>query len=323
MATAEQVKEQINQANQFYDENGNLIDPDTVIAGAENEIEVDEVPAVIDDDPYDIPVLGQKEETVPKKEFDAVVQQLRTLQGIHKKLQSERNNAVTAANDLYDQLEVYKKAETAAKNNPKTISAEEEEQYTPELMDIIGRKAEEIVAPQLAALKDTVANLTERNRNLEATLSNVSHETDSMAKERFQSDIATIMPDFNRVNNDPNFMVWLDTTNELTGRPFAEDFYHAARALDAERVVVFFREYDKLNGYDANSNGVASLEEQETPSTRRGARPPAKQGELWTQAKIAQFYKDKSSGKYKDNPDLALRLEKDIFKAQNEGRISA
>lgn len=310
MGVAAEIQQQIDEANKIYaDAEAEALASESTETASELEIE--------------IPVFGKpSEETVPKKDFDALQQQFKSLQGIHKSLQTERNNAVTAANELFDRVSVLEAERAAVAEAPKLITADEEEQYTPELLDIISRKAEEVIAARLVLLNATITQLENRNRGLEQTLSVVSQETGSMAKDRFYSNIATLMPDFQRVNDDPNFMSWLETPNRLTGKPFAVDFYNAAGAYDAQRVVDFFQEYDKLSGY-AQSGDVAPLEEQETPSTRRSARTPTKQGELWTTAKISQFYKDKSEGKYKNNPDRALRLEQDLFKAQNEGRVSA
>jgi hypothetical protein len=44
---------------------------------------------------------------------------------------------------------------------------------------------------------------------------------------------------------------------------------------------------------------------------------------VWTRAEIAQFYRDKSAGRFAKREAHAKKLEEDIFAAQREGRVRA
>ena len=278
------------------------------------------------------PVVAAPAETVPKKDHDLVQQQLRSLQGIHKSIDTDRaalraqvatlSETVRA---LTDQVEQYR----AVAQQPKLITEAEITEYTPELLDLISRKAQETFGPQLAALNTTVTQLTNRNAQLEQALNGVASTTERVNTKSFLEEISDLMPNFSVVNDDPRFMDWLQQNNPYTGRPYAADFYNARDVKDAPRVVEFFRSFEALTQPPAapatpKPPAAPSLESLVAPA-QGGAQPasPPASARMWTQADIATFYKDKANGRWASNPQAAMALEADLFKAQGEGRVTA
>lgn len=276
-----------------------------------------------------------KPETVPVEQFARVEQQLRSLQGIHRSIENDRAQlrksveALTGeVNRMKQELEEAKRAPSAAVSS--ALTPEEIAEYTPELLSVIERKAQEALGPAIEAerkraltLESQVRALTEHNGKLESLLANVTQQTAENAAEKFLSSLGSILQDWETTNNDPAFMTWLDTFNPLTGRPYAVDFYAARDRFDAIAVAEFFKTYRGLKAAPRHQT-VAPLASQISPESGGGANTATpKAGEIWTPAKIAQFYKDRSNGKYAKNPQQAKALERDIFAAQAEGRIAA
>jgi len=286
----------------------------------------------VDPAPPAPPVVAAPVETVPKKDYDLVQQQLRSLQGIHKSIDTDRAalraqvaTLSETVRTLTEQVEQYR---TVAQQ-PKLITDAEITEYTPELLDIISRKAQEIVGPQLAALNTTITQLSTRNAQLEQALTSVAGDTAKVSAKTFLEEISDLMPTFATVNDDPRFMDWLQLPNPLTGRPYAADFYAARDEKNAPRIVEFFRTFEALTQPPTppaapKAPTAPPLEALVTPA-QGGTQPatPAPSARIWTQADIAAFYKDKANGRWTSNPQAAMALEADLFKAQGEGRVTA
>lgn len=323
-----QVKSQIAEANAHF------VPPQSVETPPAPPAEPSVTPA-----PAAPPVAAAPVETVSKAEYARVEQQLRSLQGIHKSIETDRAalraqvaTLSQTVNTLSSQVEQYKAVATA----PKLVTDAEVTEYTPELMDVISRKAQEIVAPQLQNLTTTIERLTQRNAQLEQAMAGVATKAEKVETKDFFGDITNLMPEWLVVNDDPRFMDWLQQVNPLTGRPYSTDFYAARDDKDAQRIVTFFRTYADLQhvvpaGDPRQTTPAAPaaatpppLSEMVTPNPGSNPTPqtPAN-GKMWTQKAIADFYKDKAAGRYAMNPALATSLEADLFKAQGEGRVAA
>jgi hypothetical protein len=283
-----------------------------------------------------IPPVVAQTDVVPKAELEKVQQQLRSLQGIHKSIDTDRAalraqvaTLKATVDTLTQQVEQFKLASSPVKH----LSPEEIEQYTPALLDVVGKKAREEFEPLIATLNATVQNLTNRNAQLEQALSGVVVDTAKVSTRSFLDDIQSLMPDYSKVNDDPRFMDWLQQPSPLTGRPYAVDFYDARDQKDAARIVEFFRMFSSVfpESPPPKSQPLAPppaspppLSELVAPGAGENVPPgPAPNGRIWTQKAIADFYKDKAAGRYANNPTLASTLEADLFKAQSENRVRA
>lgn len=309
-----QVKSQIAEANAHFDATPPV-----------------DAPASVEPAPPTPPVVVAPAETVPKKDHDLVVQQLKSLQGIHRSIDTDRAalraqvaTLSETVRTLTEQVEQFRAVSTA----PKLITDAEVTEYTPELLDLISRKAQETFGPQIAHLNTIVARLTERNAQLEQTLTGVASHTERVVTKTFLESISELMPAWNTVNDDPGFMDWLQQPNPLTGKPYAVDFYAARDAKDAPRIVEFFRTYAGMTPPSVAPSPPAvtppSLESLVAPATGGNEPAPAAPNKrVWTQKAIAEFYKDKANGRWVNSPQVAQVLEADLFKAQGEGRVTA
>jgi hypothetical protein len=147
-----QVKSQIDEANAHF----KATPP------------VDGTPSV-EAAPATPPVVAAPAETVLRKDHELVVQQLKSLQGIHRSIDTDRAalraQVATLSETVRALTEQVEQFRTVAQA-PKLITEAETAEYTPELLDLISRKAQETFGPQIAHLNTIVSQLTARMHNL-------------------------------------------------------------------------------------------------------------------------------------------------------------
>lgn len=318
MPLPKQVRNQIDEANLAMATPAAPVEPPVAATAA----------------PEPAPAPAAEPKTVPLEQYARLDQQLKSLQGIHKSIDTDRARLRTevatlsgTVQDLQHQVEAAKAAPPAAA--PSALTPEEIVEYTPELLSVIERKAQEALGPAIAAerqraekLADDIQKVSQRNQQLEQLLANVSKQTSDASAEKFVSTIGTLLTDWEAVNNDPAFMDWLNTYNPLTGRQYAVDFYAARDRFDAVAVVEYFKTYRATVAKPRQA--PPSLDLQISPESGGGANPqPRAKAKIWTQADIASFFRDKAQGKYAKNPQQARAMEADLFAAQTENRIVA
>jgi len=138
-------------------------------------------------------------------------------------------------------------------------------------------------------------------------------------KERLQTEtsfwaaLKELVPNYMTVNQDPAFHQFLAQFDPQTGKQRQQSLIDAQQALDADKVAELFNAYIKQS-----QRQTPIPDDQIDPDTSRATQTPQGQ-RYWTRDEISRFYRDKTQGKY--DRDEAQRLEADIFKAQQEGRI--
>ncbi|OWT55265.1 hypothetical protein CEY11_21380 [Candidimonas nitroreducens] len=128
------------------------------------------------------------------------------------------------------------------------VTDKDVETYGPELMDVIGRKAQEIadgiVAKRLEELKPTLEQTNERIGKAEAQV----YQT---AQDRFFGELAKAVPDYKQVNGDPKWLAWLQEVDPLSGVQRQAYLDTAAGSLDHARVATLFTAFKKAAGVEA------------------------------------------------------------------------
>lgn len=229
----------------------------------------------------------------------------KVLQG---KYNSEVPRYATENRDLKTRLEQIESEVTQLKAKPPEplVTSQEIDEYGEGLIDVARRIARE----ELNAKQGEIDSLKVQVQNL----SDVSVNT---VKNDFFKNLNSIYPDWQKVNEDPNFLVWLDSVDELTGETKQSLLSKAEQARDATRVAKFFASYTKtLETWAANSSN--SLEQQIVPSTNKApTAPPSKR--VWTRSEITDFYDRMRRGAVSDSD--AIAIEADLNAASIEGRI--
>jgi hypothetical protein len=186
--------------------------------------------------------------------------------------------------------------------------------------------------------------LAEENRRLKNAVDEmrgdfetVKQTTAKTAQERFVSDLSTLKPEWQSIDGDPAFDVWLHEKGKK------QDYLKAASEKNAQGIVDIMDLYVLRTGksYGNNNEPQSSPESQRihTPdiesqvqpsSTGTGDRGSEKvQGRVYTAKEVNQFYDLYAAGTFPFsvgdiqvfNEEDGARLDQDITRANMEGRI--
>jgi hypothetical protein len=203
---------------------------------------------------------------------------------------------------LEEQLEEMKNA----KPPELLVKPEEIEQYGEGLIDVARRVARE----ELASKDALIAKLKSEIDSVKSVQSHVVQDS-------FFRSLTEMVPDWEALNADANFLSWLDEVDDLTGETRQALLGRAEQARDPVRAAKFFNTYKKMSQTWA-AKSAASLEQQIVPPTNQApSTPQAKK--IWTRAEITNFYDRLRRGTISDAD--ANAIEADIASASVEGRI--
>lgn len=220
-------------------------------------------------------------------------------------------------------------AERAA---PKYVKDEEVQEYGEEFIDIVGRRAKEVYAPEFD-------ELAERMKRLEGQVQGVGSIVQTTVKKGLYDTLDHDIPNWKEINRSPQFKEWLGRPDPYSGRLRHDMLKEAYSGHESGRVLSFFKGFlTEATGLpqdsqartasapplaqSGNGSGKPSLADFAAPGRARSAPqnlPPDKP--MYTQAWIAKFYADKLAGKYRGRETDVAAVEADIFQAQHEGRI--
>lgn len=273
--------------------------PDDVTPAASETPPAETPPAQASETPA--PANGSQS-TPPSEDWE---HRFKVLQG---KYNSEVPRFATENKDLKSRLEQLEIEMTQLKATPPEplVKQEEIDEYGEGLIDVARRIAREELATkqgEIDALKAQIQSLTTATTNT--------------AKNDFFKSLNAIVPEWEQINADPNFLAWLDEVDELTGETKQSLLSKAEQARDASRVGKFFTSFKKTSASWA-ANSQSALEQQVVPPTNKAPdTPPSKK--VWTRGEIAEFYDRMRRGAVSDAD--AIAIEADITAASIEGRI--
>jgi len=221
----------------------------------------------------------------------------------------------------------------------KRLTDKEIAEFGPEIIEVMGKRAEEVVAPLVAQLVNEI-------QSLKGQVGGVRNTMARTAQEQVFDQLEREMPGaFQRLNFDPGFAAWLDSPDDLSGMMRRQLLNDAYAKGQANRVISFFRNFQNSNqgsnqvsgspveGVNQQPGNGATLESI-APTPRvdlasLAAPGKAKSGQsnlppekpIYTRADIASFYKDKTLGHFAGREQEAAELERSIIEAGREGRV--
>lgn len=222
-------------------------------------------------------------------------------------------------------------AETPAQTQQRLISEEEEADYGTDMLDVVGRRAQELISPELAAL-------AARLQKMESRVDGVATVTAKSALDNLYDKLGTAVPNWQEINVDAGFKSWVEAEDEYSGERRMDLLNKAFTRHDADRVIKFFKGYTEATGTPTAqqqvpgapplaTNGDGSgqrttLLDLAAPGRARSAPDPlSPEKPMYTSADITKFYADARKGKYNGREADFKAIEADIFVAQREGRI--
>ena len=345
MAIPKQVKRQSEEVQSLYAELNN--EPTEASAGLDSGEKVPEekqaeasaeVPVEEDTTETSDSVEKQATESDAEEHSTADTEELKdtweqkykTLQGMYNKevprLSSENRELGSRVSQLESLLGDLKKQETPVQEAPveKLITEDDVKEYG-DSIDVMRRVSKEEVNTangRIAQLEKEVAEL----KGVVPKVQQVQQQQKTSSEKQFWDVLNREVPNWNEINSNPDFQSWLLEVDPLTGisrQTYLED---AQRKQDAGRVINFFNAFAKVSGVDNSARDKsatqsAELQKQVAPKRGRAGQPVNNDAKTYSPKDIEKFFTDVRKGKYKGREDERARMERDIFAAQQEGRI--
>lgn len=214
---------------------------------------------------------------------------------------------------------------------PQLINPEERTDYGDEFFDVVGRRAREEFMPELDMLG-------ERLKRLETGQQGIGQIIAKTQQRGVYEALHEEVPNWNEINHHPLFHQWLAFPDPYSGMQRHDLLKDAFARNDTNRVLAFFQGFlseatgtpPEASGQEYAapplSNGQASerpsLEDFAAPGRARSAPqtlPPEKP--VYSQAQIAKLSEEKRRGTWRGREAELEAIERDIFRAQHEGRI--
>lgn len=265
---------------------------------------------------------------------ETVTQKYRTLQGMYNAEVPRLHQQNREMQQRVQQMEQLLASMTAT--NPQAAPAAErlvtdqDVQDYGDSIDIMRKVTREELAAVAQRIAGLEATLRQMQVNVVPQVQAVAQRQQMSAEQAFWSDLATDIPNFRQINDNPDFQSWLLEFDPMTGvtrQTFLDD---AQRALDARRAASFFRAWLASTGQAAvaqptGNSPSSELEKQVSPGRSRSTGTPAStnQGKTYSPQDIQKFFNDVRAGKFKGREPERSRIERDIFAAQRENRITA
>jgi hypothetical protein len=254
-------------------------------------------------------------------------------QQLHNQGQQIQNlQNVIASTQQTQQTQHASQEQTTQREVESTLTQEEREQYGDEFLNVVAKKAHEIVGPLKKELEGKL-------KQLDQQLGNVGQHVDQAAKQEMLDKLDQQIPTWREINNNPEFVSWLRLPDTYSGAIRHELLTAAFNRNQTARVAAFFNGFLAEEAATAPQGqtrpGNASLgSDQDTQPSRpsletlaapgraksAAAQAPAEKP-IFKRAQIAAFYTDVAAGKWQGREKQKEKLEAQIFEAQQDGRI--
>ena len=276
---------------------------------------------------------GTGQEDDPNSETYA--QKWRTLQGMYNaevpRLHSqnrELNGRVQQMEQLLASLSQQSSQPTQQTQVAPLVTETDVQEYG-ESLDVMRRVTREELYPVAQKIAQLEQVLRQLQTNVVPQVQAVAQRQAMTAEQQFWSDLSSAAPTWREINDDHDFQSWLLEVDPLTGisrQTYLED---AQRSLDVRRVASFFQTWNELTGkanvaQNTRRTATASeLERQVAPGRSKNTGVPANNNaKTYSPDDIKGFFNDVRSGKYRGREAERDRIERDIFAAQRDGRIT-
>lgn len=351
MGLPKQVREQIKQGKEIEDqlrkeaEEGGTTDKsqeeiDNLLAEVDPEVKPKEKPTADVTELHPKPEGGDPEvtpEPEPKPERTDWKQKYSVLKGKYDaevpRLSESLRDANTRITSLEDKLTATPQPEPEPAAAPRTeFTPEEIADYGEDLMDVMGRKAREIVEseyrPQIDQLSTEVTTLKQE-------LGTTGKRVEKQETNEVFAQLDGTVKDWRNINVDPAFHEWLDQVDPFSGETRKNLMLNAFNRKNAHQVRAFFDKYAEENatvsqgstaapsGQGGENTATLDLNDYVAPGQPRsgGDAGAPTDKRVWTNAEVGSFYSDVQKGRYKTRPEDKARIEADIIAATREGRI--
>lgn len=331
MAIPKQVQKQSEAVQELYKELNEEEVNENQEAPQQEEQALEEVPTADSVEEVAVESSGEHSEGSQEKSTNWQ-QKYKTLQGMYnaevpqlKQLVQEQGAKINQFEQLIATINQQKQQQQQA---PQPILSEKEVEEYGESIDIMRKVTKEETGNLLGEVSALKAQIAQMAQNTVPQVQQLANQVGDTQEQLFWSKLATVVPNWQELNEDENFQNWLLEVDPLTGMARQAYLEDAQRRYDVDRVAAFFTTWSDLNGngsaQQVKSTNQNELKQQVAPKKSRsaGAAAPTGSKPSYTTADIAAFYDDIRKGKFKGREDERAKIERDIFAAQAEGRIT-
>jgi len=261
-----------------------------------------------------------------------------SMKGRHDKAQDSIKQMAEQINNLQNVLATVNSAPAPTRNSElqfnNLLSPEEVSEYGEEFLGVVGKKAQEATTPLVHELRQEIDALKQQVGRVGGSIAQNARET------MFAQLDGTNMP-WREINKDPRFLQWLALPDTYSGVIRHNLLKAAWERNDTPRAAAFFQgflaeeaaidpsrgqpnEYQAPEYTNGRTNGKVPLESFAAPGRAKSAAGsiPAEKPQI-SRSQITNFYAQCAAGKYRGNEQERNRLERMIFEAQTDGRITA
>jgi len=267
---------------------------------------------------------------------ETYAQRWRSLQGIYNATVAKASGAEARVQQLEQLIATMQTTPVVVpqpRHAPVETSKEDKEAFGDDLVDMVSRVANGAVGSAMSTVMQTLQALQRQVSQLNGVVPvvhNVAQQQRFTREEKFFAMLGEAVPDWEQVNANPGFHQWLLSADPLTGITRQTYLADAQSTFDANRTVSIFTAWKGASGTPVQQNikpqpsaAMSELERQVAPGRTLSATPQStSQAKQWTTGEIAKYYDDVRRGAFKGREAERQSLERDIFDAQREGRIT-
>lgn len=323
MAVPEQIRKQSEAVEQFY-------------ATADGDQEASNPALPQEAQPDEAQLTPQPADVGGRKEDEETYEQrFRTLQGMYNAEVPQLHRQLKDANARMQQMETLlatMPAEPATKQEPdyepkSYVSSSDVEEYGNSI-DVMRKVSKEELDPMAYEVERLRSQVESLQANVVPQVENVVRQQTASADQIFWNQLQTTVPNWQEINNHPDFHTWLLEVDPLIGGTRQALLEQAHRNYDWQRVAHFFTTWLQSRNASPqqprNEAQPSELEQQVAPGRTKSVAPTNSDSDKpqYSRNDIAKFFDDVRSGRFQGRESERNRIERDIFAAQREGRIS-
>lgn len=263
------------------------------------------------------PQVSDSELASLRKEVEAANQRWKVLQGMIDKKDAEVDNMRALLAQLSQKAETHKD-----EVKPSQVTAEDKEALDAyDMFAPVNNIANEVFDSRIRVVMDEIAKLKQ-------AISGVGEMAAKTDAEMFDDALTRQVPGWRQVNTDPAFIAWLQEEEGFSGKTRLNLLTDAYSSGNLARTARFFKAYEEVTGQVAAPEAPQTKKDNVTklvsPGKSRSSVTPqvqANTAQIWSKDDISRLYDDKRNGRI--TQEEFDKYERDLFKAQGEGRIAA
>lgn len=272
------------------------------------------------------PATPPAPEVQPQSKPDTWEHKYKSLQGRYNhdvpNLQKQVQSLQTQLQDALARMEeVTKAAKPEPAESKPTADPQDVEAFGADLVGMVQRVAERMFGTAARSIQEQAVKFEQRLAQVEKALQGTTQTVAVTAEQAFFDRLAKLVPDWEAVNTNQDFLDWLMEVDPIYGQPRQAALAAAQGQLNAERAAAVFQAF-KNTMPQAPVTKPNAVEKQVTPrATAASAAPAPTEKPVYTQKQVQDFYRDLTRGVFKGREAEAQRIEAQINAAMAEGRI--